>query len=61
MTPGQTCSSCAAYSPLTNECRRKSPTALPIKVGDRTAALGLYPATAKDSWCAEWLEERVLQ
>ena len=59
MVPGRTCENCAAYSALTNACRRKSPIMVPVQSpsGQGLAAMGLYPATEKDGWCMEWIAE----
>lgn len=57
MTPGETCSTCKAFSSLTSECRRKAPTAVLIPTGPGQAQVrGVYPATSKDGWCREWEE-----
>lgn len=61
MTHGQTCENCAAFSALTSECRRKSPTPVMIQhPGGQPGTMGVYPATLKTSWCCEWLGEQKL-
>lgn len=55
MIPGETCATCKAYSALTSECRRKSPTAVVIPQGPGQIGIkGVYPATPRDGWCCEW-------
>lgn len=62
MLAGKTCGNCAAFSALTNECRRKAPTAVMIQKPDgEPASIGVFPATSKDRWCGEWLAEETLQ
>lgn len=62
MKAGQTCSNCAAFSALTTECRRKSPTPMPIpgKNGE-VRVLKLFPPQEPDNWCYEWVPEQALQ
>ena len=61
MIAGKNCSNCDAYSALTSECRRESPRPFPVQAEDgRTAAIGIYPATSKDGWCAQWLQDVAL-
>jgi hypothetical protein len=60
MISGKTCENCAAFSALTNECRRKSPVMLPVQhPSGSPAALGMFPATSKERWCCEWLVDQV--
>jgi len=56
MTPGQTCSTCKAFSALTSECRRNAPTAIAIATGrpGELGVKGIYPPTPKDGWCSQW-------
>lgn len=55
MSQSRTCNTCEAFSPLTSECRRKSPVAIFIPTPHGGQAAGIYPATKKDGWCCEWV------
>jgi hypothetical protein len=58
MIPAKTCENCAAFSALTNECRRKSPTPIMIQHPNaQPATIGVFPATSKERWCMEWTSE----
>lgn len=58
MMPGKTCGNCAAFSALTNECRRKSPSGVVIAgPNGKPVTLGIFPATEKDRWCHDWKAE----
>lgn len=58
MIAGKNCGNCAAFSALTRECRRKSPIPVMVQGPDgKPGSLGVYPATDKDGWCAEWLTD----
>ena len=54
----RTCDSCAAFSPLTNECRANPPSAALVQgpIGKPTV-LGFYPPTVKDGWCLKHITE----
>lgn len=53
-----TCESCQAFAILTNECRRKSPLAVPLqKTPGQLQFLGAYPGTHKEGWCCEHLPD----
>jgi hypothetical protein len=58
MIGGRMCENCAAYSALTNECRRNAPKAMPIQSAEGPSVIGVFPATSKTSWCAEWLADQ---
>ena len=58
------CSSCMAFNPLKNECRRNCPAAVPVPVPDpqrpgetQLRAYGIWPATLPTNWCAQWIAE----
>lgn len=53
----KTCNNCGAFNALGSECRRHSPTMVPIQSQNGLVAYGLYPATVAQNWCAEWLPE----
>jgi hypothetical protein len=62
MIAGQTCENCAAFSAMTNECRRKAPVMMPVQgPNGQPAAMGLFPATSKERWCGEWMREETRQ
>lgn len=55
------CKDCAAFAPLSHECRRHAPVMVPVpQVNPVTqqaqgfAAMGLYPATNAEQWCREF-------
>lgn len=60
MITGKTCANCAAFSALTNECRRHSPAAVLVpQPGGKAGSVGVYPSTGKDGWCFEFVPEDV--
>lgn len=60
------CKDCRAFEALKRECRRKSPVMVPVPQKDALgqvagfAAMGLYPATSAEGWCAEFIPAEVV-
>lgn len=60
----QRCGNCRAFNAINHECRRKSPVMVPLPQMSRVGQLegfksvGLFPASARDSWCLEWVSDR---
>lgn len=58
MIPGQTCGNCAAFAAMARECRRKSPTAVPIQNDkNQVQSVGFFPETTHDRWCLEYVPD----
>jgi hypothetical protein len=55
MIPNQTCSNCAAFAALPNECRANPPEpALVIGPQGQQGILGMFPSTRPENWCCAW-------
>lgn len=57
MSAKQTCEMCDGYSPLTNECRRKSPQAFIVNAAGKIQIIGGWPGTEKNNWCKDFVAE----
>jgi len=53
------CGKCSAFAPLTRQCRRRAPQAVPVNVGKAVEAMGIWPATIETNWCLEFVEDEV--
>jgi hypothetical protein len=56
------CAMCAAFHVERGECRRKSPTLVPVPAQDLAGqqgirGVGVYPSTQASGWCCEFLEK----
>lgn len=56
-----TCHTCAAFEPNTNECRRRAPQPMTLVAFDATATVNagaVWPVVKPDDWCAEWISRQ---
>lgn len=52
-----TCSTCDAFNPIGNECRRESPRAFAVNANGNIQVVGGWPGTSGEKWCLMFVAE----